>query len=258
MLETFKVLLPGNLGLGLLLFLVGVVAGTINVIAGGGSFLTLPTLILLGLPAGVANGTNRVGILFQNVGAVWGFRRSGRFEDVAIGWRVLPAVLGAIVGVGLALQLDDTSFRRVLAVLMVVVFLGMMWSRNSGEDQDLDRWNSSIWAVSGAFFLVGVYGGFIQAGVGFLVLLVTSAFGLNLVSGNAVKVVVILGLTVVSLALFAINGKVDLFWGLCLAAGTVIGGQIGVRLTLTRGEAWVRVFLTMTAILFAVALWMKG
>ena len=103
------------------LFGVGLVAGTLNVIAGGGSFLTLPFLIFLGLPPTVANGTNRIAILVQNVGAVWGFHRHGLVE-----WRLLPvaavpALLGALGGTWAAIAIGDRAFQRVLAALMVEI-----------------------------------------------------------------------------------------------------------------------------------------
>jgi hypothetical protein len=252
--------------MGTLLFVVGVLTGTINVVAGGGSFLTLPVLIFLGLPSGVANGTNRVGILFQNFGAAWTFRRSGRLDGLRATREITAAVVGSLLGVWLALQVGDVSFRRVLAVLMIVIFLGTLWRKpatGSVSESRVDpsplgalRWGSL--PTASAFFLIGIYTGFIQAGAGFFVLMVTTALGLDLVVGNAIKVVLILSITVPSLLLFAINGRVDWLWGLCLAAGSLIGGQIGARWTLTRGEAWVRSFLTVAAVLFAIGLWIKG
>ncbi|MBZ0111131.1 MAG: TSUP family transporter [Thermoanaerobaculia bacterium] len=264
MLDSLTPLLASPLAMGILLFVVGVLAGTINVVAGGGSFLTLPVLILLGLPAGVANGTNRVGILCQNAGAAWTFRRSGRLDGVRASREVGAAVVGSLLGVWLALQVGDVSFRRILAVLMIVVFLGTLWRRPSTGPNEVSltagggalQWGSLPTAM--AFFLVGIYTGFIQAGAGFFVLMVTTALGLDLVVGNAVKVILILSITIPSLLIFAMNGRVDWLWGLCLAGGTLIGGQIGVRLTLTRGEAWIRSFLTVAAVLFAIGLWVKG
>ena len=78
----------------LALFAAGCVAGTLNVIAGGGSFLTLPVLIFLGLPAGIANATNRVAIFLQNVGAVWSFQRFGVLDTRSLLWAAVPATTG--------------------------------------------------------------------------------------------------------------------------------------------------------------------
>ena len=110
------------------------------------------------------------------------------------------------------------------------------------------------WAFAGAFFLVGVYGGFIQAGVGFIILAITSAGGLNLIRGNAMKVTLVLAFIPLALALFAWSGKVDWVMGLTLAAGNFLGALVGVRLQVLKGHAWVRGVVTVTIVVFAVRL----
>ena len=234
----------------LLLFAVGCVAGTLNVLAGGGSFLTLPVLLFLGLPAPLANGTNRVAILLQNAGAVWSFRRQGVLDLGALAWAALPATAGAVLGAGLALNVGDLAFRRLLAVLIVVLSVASLWSPRRGADGRRPGW------APFAFFAVGVYGGFIQAGVGFLVLAVTTAAGLDLVRGNAVKVLSILCWTAAALAVFAAGGSVDWRLGLALAAGNLVGGLTGARLTVLKGHRWIQAVVTIAALLFALGLWL--
>lgn len=237
-----------------LLALVGLVAGTLNVVAGGGSFLTLPVLIFLGLPPGVANGSNRVGIVLQNVVASISFDRHGVLDRRALWWAALPAVLGAGAGTWLALRTPDDTFQRVLAILMVALSLISLW-RPTAREAATDAGTARTAGLASGFLLVGLYAGFVQAGVGFLVLAVTSAVGLDLVRGNAVKVLTLLAANVLSLALFAAGGKVDWTAGLALAAGTTAGGLLGARLTVRRGDAWLRTVVTATVILFAVRLW---
>jgi uncharacterized membrane protein YfcA len=242
-----------------LLFAAGAVAGVINVVAGGGSFLTLPILMFMGLPAGVANGTNRVGILLQNVGAVWSFDRHGVLDWSSLLWAALPASMGAVVGVWIALVISDQSFKRVLALLMVTLALWTLWapSGTSSEERLVGgRRGKRTFLVAIAFFLVGIYGGFVQAGVGFLILAATTVAGLDLVRGNAVKVLTVLCFTGLALALFAVNGRVDWLMGATLAAGTVLGGLVGARLTILKGHRWVRGVVTVTVILFALKLWL--
>ena len=234
----------------LLLFAVGSVAGTLNVLAGGGSFLTLPVLLFLGLPAPLANGTNRVAILLQNAGAAWTFRRQGVLDLGSLAWAALPATAGAAVGAWLALDVGDLAFRRLLAVLMVVLSAVSLWSPRWAAVERRPSWAPL------AFFAVGVYGGFIQAGVGFLVLAATTAAGLDLVRGNAVKVLSVLCWTTAALAVFAANGSVDWRLGAALAAGNFVGGLTGARLTVLKGHRWVRVVVTVTAVLFALGLWL--
>jgi len=243
----------------LLLFSVGFAAGTVNVIAGGGSFLTLPVLIFLGFPAIVANGTNRVGLLLQNAGAVWGFHRHKVLDWNSLLWAAFPAAVGSIFGVWIAFSVGDETFRQILAFLMVAITLWSLWSQGASENLgDLNVVRPSQILVFIGFLLVGVYGGFVQAGVGFIVLALTTHTGLDLVRGNAIKVLCILVFIIVSLFLFAWAGKVDWLAGLILGTGMLLGGQLGVKLTILRGHKWIRAIVTITVILFAIRLLLIG
>ena len=238
-----------------LLFAAGLLAGVINVVAGGGSFLTIPILIFLGLPPNAANHTNRIGIVLQNIGAVWGFRR-----HQVLSWRwlpraALPATLGAGLGAWLALVVSDSAFQRILALFMVVVSLWTLWDPAGRRRARGDLTAANPWVVAALFFAVGIYGGFIQAGVGFFLLAAATMAGLDLVRGNAVKVLCALSFTTLALALFAWRGEV--YWpaGLSLGAGTLLGGQLGVHLTVLKGHRWIRGVVTVTVLIFALRLW---
>ncbi len=246
----------------LILFVAGLAAGTLNVIAGGGSLLTLPLMIFLGLPPTVANGTNRVAILLQNAAAVWGFHRHRVMDWSWIRLAAIPGVLGAGLGTWLALVIGDAAFQRMLAVFMVLIALGTLWrpARGRVPGQVLRGLEGARgqWALRAGFFAIGVYGGFIQAGIGFLLLGLTTLAGLDLVRGNALKVLFVLAFTPLSLALFAWGGKVDWVMGAALAAGNLVGGLVGVRLTVLKGHRWVRGVVTVTVIAFAVRLLFWG
>ena len=239
----------------LLLFFFGIVAGTLNVIAGGGSFLTIPLLIFLGLPPTVANGTNRVGILLQNVGAVWGFHRHQVVDWRYVLWAALPATVGALLGAWGAVIIGEQAFKNFLALVMIVVTLWTLWDPLKGSKQERSATEKPRvgWLAFG-FFLVGIYGGFVQAGVGFLVLATTTMAGLDLVRGNAVKVLSILIYTFLALGIFAWQHKVNWPLGLTLATGTVVGGQLGVHLTVLKGHQWVKKVVTVAVIIMAVKL----
>lgn len=237
----------------LILVAAGIVASIINVLAGGGSFLTLPILIFLGLPATVANGTNRVGVLMQNAGAVWGFHRAGVLD-----WRwaltaSLPALAGAALGTWAAFHVSDDLFRRILAIVMVAATAATLFAPPPRADVRPDGARSRVVWIG--FFIVGLYGGFLQAGVGLLVLAITSWSGLDLVRGNAIKVVSVFLLTVLALALFAAGNRVHWPMGLALALGNTIGGLLGVRLAVRKGHRWIKGFVTVTVIAFAIQLW---
>lgn len=241
------------------LFGAGLAAGTLNVLAGGGSAITLSVMIFLGLPPTVANGTNRVAILAQNVAAVLGFRRHGHFEGRWVLFAAPPALVGAALGAWAALVVGDAAFQRILAGLMLLIALWMLWRPLEKPPDDAP---SGIPEEQGkrvglllAFFGVGLYGGFIQAGVGILVLAVTTAAGLDLVRGNAFKVFLALLFTPVALVVFSLGGKVEWGLGAALAAGNVVGGLAGVHLTVLKGHAWIRRVVTAAVVFMAVRLW---
>lgn len=229
-------------------------AGALNVLAGGGSFLTLPILIFAGLPPTVANGTNRVAILLQNVTAVWGFDRRQLIDRRLAAQAIVPALGGALIGTATALVVGDLAFQRILAVLMIVIVLWSLW----GENPPAGERRLSRGGTVAAFFAVGLYGGFVQAGVGFLLLAVLTRLGLDLVRGNALKVLVVLCFTPLSLGLFAWQGKVDWTLGLVLAAGNALGAWIGVHLTVWAGHRVLRVLVTAAILVFAVVLFLQS
>ncbi len=248
--------MPDALIPSLLLFLAGLAAGVLNVVAGGGSLLTLPVMIFLGLPPTVANGTNRVAILIQNTGATWSFHRRKLISKEWLLLAVPPALVGVVFGTLAAVRVGDLAFQRILAVVLVGAAAWTVWRPiKPPEDGDAPLpTGAKRWAFVTCFFLVGVYGGFIQAGVGFIVLAVTSAAGLNLIRGNALKVPLILAFTPLALALFAWSGKVDWAMGFALAAGNFLGAMAGVRLQIRKGHNWVRNVVTATTIAFALRL----
>ena len=239
----------------LLLFVVGLVAGVLNVLAGGGSLLTLPVLIFLGLPAAVANGTNRIAILAQNIVAVRGFRLKGMLPLRLALICTLPALAGSALGAHLAVDVDDRVFRRILAAVMIgvcVVTLVDPTRRIRVDARTITRARAA--ALGATFLVVGVYGGFIQAGVGFIIIAGLLVHGLDLVRINAVKVFVVAMFTVVALGVFLREGQVDWPLGLALALGNAAGGWLGARLAIAKGHDWIRRLVLAVVVVFAVRL----
>jgi uncharacterized protein len=240
-----------------LLVVAGFVGSVVNVLAGGGSFLTLPVLLLLGYSASEANATNRLGVVAQNAGAVWSFNRRRVLDWSWARDSFLPTVAGAAAGAGLALFVGDLHFRRLLAFAMVVVTLGSVLN-------PLGRTRSEAppplhpWLLRGGFFLVGLYGGFVQAGVGFFAMALANVAGIDIVRGSALKVLIGLIQTAVSLLVFAFVGKVLWVPGLALAFGGLVGGQCGVHLAVLKGQRWLERVLTGVILVFAVLLWFEA
>jgi uncharacterized membrane protein YfcA len=237
------------------LMLVGVIAGFLNVLAGGGSLLTLPLLIFFGLPAATANGTNRVAIFCQNIFAITGFKRQGVFPIRLALLCMPPALLGSYLGANLAINVDEMLFRRLLAMIMVGVLLFMVFDpmkRFRSQERPMTPMRTVVLVVS--FFGVGVYGGFVQAGVGFLIITALLVHGLDLVRINAVKVLVIFAFTAVALGVFIVHGQVDYVLGLSLAVGNSLGGWIATHYAVKKGHDWIKRFVIVTVLVFAMRL----
>ena len=251
-------LLNSDMALTAVVFFSGLVAGFINVVAGGGSLLTLPVLLFLGLPAATANATNRVGILMQNVVATSTFHRQGLLE-AGLGLRLmLAAAPGAALGALVAVDVDDRLFRWMLGAVMLLVLVSIIRRRRSPGSESspaglaVERRPLALYA---SFFFVGFHSGFIQAGVGFVIIAALSSFGgLGLIRSNGIKVMTIMMIQVIALSIFATLGSVHWVWGLTLAAGTMIGGWAGVRWQVKKGEVWVYRILVAAVIIFAVKL----
>ena len=198
----------------LLLVVVGFAVGFINTVAGGASLISLPVLIWLGLPPAVANGTNRVAIVLQTAMATAGFRSKGVSTFPFNGYLGLAAVAGSLIGAYLAVDISGELFNRILAIIMVVVVLVIAFKPGVQIDTLQERLTGRyLWAGCLAFFFIGIYGGFINAGVGFIIILFLHYFHrMDLVRTNATKVAVVCIYTIAALIVFIVNDKVCLLY----------------------------------------------
>ncbi len=232
-----------------LLLATGVVSGFINTLAGGGSMLTLPALMMLGMPADVANGTNRVGVLMQSLAGAKGFKDQDRLDQRAVLPVLLPTSAGALLGALLASFLPVWLLEPVLLGAMIAMALVMVIRPETVAPVEgtapfrlADRPAAAI-----GLFMAGVYGGFVQAGVGFI-LIAALAGGLryDLVRTNALKTVCTAVFSLVALAVFAFRGQVWWIPGLVLAAGSIAGAMASVRFAINVSQN------TLKWILFAM------
>ena len=226
----------------------GFAAGVVNTIAGGGSLLTVPLLVLAGVPGNVANGSNRVGILASNASAIAAFRRLG-VSGVSRTLPVLvPVAVGSLVGAVLVARLADKAFERAFGIVMVpLLLLSLRPPRTPIGGRT--AWSGQFTTL--VFVGVGLYGGAFQAGVGLLLVLALSRSGMDLVVANSGKVVVILALTAVALPVFILGGQVD--WGpaLVLAVGLSTGGVVGAKLTVVGGARFIRLVMAFAVLALA-------
>ncbi|MHC4960012.1 MAG: sulfite exporter TauE/SafE family protein [Planctomycetota bacterium] len=224
----------------------GLATGFINTLAGGGTVIALPVLEwVTGSPV-VANATNRIAIALQNVSAVAAFGKAVQFK-LAVRLTI-PSVIGGFFGAWVASVLDPGAMRVALSV--AVVFVAVTAVVKPPRTPPLKTPATEI-----AFFLTGFYAGFIQAGVGFLLLAcLAGGLALDLVRANAVKVFIVLFTTLPALVVFGLKGQLWVAHGLVLACGNMGGAWIAARMAIKRGAGWVRVVVVVAAILAIVKL----
>ena len=244
----------------LLLFGTGIAAGFLNTVAFGGSLLALPVLIFLGLPTAVANGTNRIAIFCQNFSAIVGFRRKGVSDFNYSILLAIPAVIGAVIGATIAVDIKDAVFNLILAVVMITMLVLTLINPTERLKDRIESKNTRSKIIAMViFFFIGIYGGFIQAGVGLLVITALRLLtGIDLVRTNAIKVFVIFFYTVVALGIFIIKDKVNWYLGPTLAIGNACGAWLGSHWAVEKGDKWIKVVLIVAVLAFAIRLvWMS-
>lgn len=239
-----------------ILIATGLVAGVINTLAGGGSNLTLPALMIMGMPADIANATNRVGIFLQCIVGILGFRKHKKLESTDLGPILWPTLIGGLAGALMASYAPEFLLKPMLLSVMVTMTLIILIRPSiiipspetvPNRVSDSPR---SWWLL----LLAGFYGGFVQAGVGFiLIAALAGSLRYDLVRANALKLVCSLGFTTVALAIFVMNDQVRWLPGLILAIGTMAGAHIAVKYAITAKPTTLKWFLFIMTLCGSVA-----
>ena len=239
-----------------LIIMVGFLAAFLNTVGGGGSLFSVPILTFIGLPITMANATSRVAILFQNIFAVGGFRSKGvelpRPYAIYLG---IASLGGGLFGSLLASKISDDAFQKIFVVVMVFSVGLILYDpfKSKGEEKLTHK---AQWTGAFFFLFIGVYGGFVQAGIVFMVIAVLSLVNnLSLVKSNYVKVFAAIVYTGVSVAVFAYQGKINWSIGLILAIGHALGGWYASRWSVKAGDVWIKRVMIISVIAMAVALW---
>lgn len=243
----------------LLLVSTGIIAGFINILAAGGSFLTIPALMLFGIPADIANATNRVGVLLQSVEGIRGFSKKGILDWTAVIPILVPTLAGSLAGSLLASYLAAEILEPVILATLVsmatLMVLKPSFVTPPPGTVPLSPWQTPV-GFAGMFF-AGVYGGFIQAGVGFvLIAALCGALRYDLKRANALKIAATLVFTCVSLVVFIARDQILWVPGLLLAVGSVIGARLAVRFTVSVKQEILRRFLLLVVAAVCLVVWL--
>lgn len=238
-----------------LLLVTGIATGFLNVMAGGGSMLSVPIMIFLGVPGTVANGTNRIAILPQNIAAVWAFYRKGfaNFRlSLSLGACTIP---GTLIGAWLASRVPNDQFNTLLAIIMVLVLVIMSLPQPKTLESNDQPSKNRVLAGHALMVLIGFWGGFIHIGVGFLLMPVLNrVMQLDLITTNAHKVFIVLCYTIVALLVFA--SQLELIWkyGIALGIGTWTGAWIAAHVQVKQGIGAIKLTLNVVIVAFIIKL----
>ncbi|PIJ63306.1 sulfite exporter TauE/SafE family protein [Mesotoga sp. H07.pep.5.3] len=231
-----------------LIYLAGVAAGFMNVMAGGGSMVTLPLLMWIGIPPPVANATNRLGVLFESAIGMKTFHSSGIRLQNSIIPAIVFSTIGSVIGSMFVSSIPKDLLEKVIALMLLAVAVLVFLKPGKPNISKPSRLLTAL-----IFLGVGFYGGFLQAGVGFFLIgAITLTYGYDLVKTNFAKVVIVFVYTVFALVVFLSKGMIYWVPGLVLAAGNVIGAYFAVKLSIRKGSGFVRWILLTIVILNAV------
>jgi uncharacterized membrane protein YfcA len=227
-------------------FFAGTFSGFININAGGGSLVAMPVLLFLGLPIGIANGTNRVSHFFESVSGVISFKRLGYFDYKYSLFASIFTVPGAIAGSFVALKLSDNVLKWIFAFVLVLATVSIFLNKPASEKiAELQIKRKVLSAI--LYFFIGLYGGVVQIGVGYILMAVIFYLTkVPLLRVNSIKTFLILIYIAASLVVFIIGGKVNFLYGLVLAAGNATGVVIGIKAALKKGDSLIKVILLIS------------
>ena len=229
----------------------GILVGFINTLSGGGSVISLSLLLILGLPANIANGTNRISVFLQTLSSVSSFTKQKMFTTLRPVWLGIPATAGAIIGAYLAVDVNARFIEIAMSVAMVVMVFFLFYKPNRWLHEKPHLLAAPLrWWQYVIFFFVGFYGGFIQVGVGyFLLMALVLGAGYDLVKANAVKNLIVFFYAIFALLVFIIDGKVNYLYGLILSAGSMIGALIASYLAVRKGAGFIRAVILLSVVL---------
>jgi uncharacterized membrane protein YfcA len=238
------------------LIFAGFLVGIVNTIAGSGTAITYSLFMMLGLPANIANGTIRFGVIMQTFSASAVFYKNKKLAVKKGILLALPVIAGTVTGAQIATQISHNIFEKVLGMVMILMLIFIFYDPKKWLKEQIDKISGKITIKQILlFFTIGVYGGFIHIGVGLFLLsaLVMSA-GYDLIKANALKVFIVFLYSPFALAVFILNNQVNYKLGLISAIGNVIGGIIASKFAISKGAGFVRWFLVIVILLFAIKL----
>lgn len=239
-----------------LLIFGGFLVGIINTIAGSGTVITYSIFMLLGLPASMANGTVRVGVIMQTLASSVTFYKKGKLPLKKGLFLSIPILIGTAIGALIAVKINIEMFEKILGVVFLFMLFVLLYKPQRWLQEQVEKTTAKTKPTHLILlFLMGIYGGFIHIGVGiFLLMTLITLMGYDLLKANALKVFIVFMYSPAAFLIFLLNGKVYLLYGLIAAIGNIIGGILASQLAIKRGGKFIRWFLAVIMFAFAMRL----
>lgn len=249
-----------------LVFLAAAIGGAMNAVAGGGTLITFPAVVALGVSPLAANATSTVALWPGSLAGMWGFRGELAGTRAWLVWFTAPSILGGVAGALLLLYTPSGRFEAIVPFLVLGATLLFLLQRTitralarkvldtgaGGEPDTMPR--PSVWLLVGQFF-VAVYGGYFGAGIGILMLAAFGLMGLtNIHKMNGLKNWGATCINGCAALMFVFSGIVQWPVAIAMAAGSLCGGHLGARLALRVGQIWVR--RAVVAVGFGAFVWL--
>lgn len=241
-------------------FFGGLVAGGMNTLAGFGSIITLSILMeLMGLPANVANGTNRFNIVFAGITSTLTFYQNGKLDIEKGKWYLIATCIGAVIGVYFALIVSNEQFKIIFKYLIVIIFFVLLLNPKRLLREFTENYDLPLYILFPVFLLIGIYGGFIQMGMGVVFIISIVLLGrYNLVEGNALKSFIVLAYSVLALLIFWWNGLVDMNAAIAITVGQMIGGWLTAKFASENEKANLWAYRVLLSIIIFVICYYFG
>lgn len=226
----------------ILLFFGGLFSGTINTLVGGGSIISVPLLITLGLPTHLAIGTNRFAMVFNTGVSAMDYHKKVKYNIRLASFIAVFASIGSFLGANVVLQTDERVLEYIIGVLMLIMGSMIFYKKKLGLEEakaNIPKRNPIL--IFTLSFLLGIYGGFFGAGISTMfTFLFVSLFGITFIKSAGITRFIVSILSIIAVSIFIINGKIEPFFGLILAMSFVAGAKIGVKLAVKAGNIWIR------------------
>lgn len=236
------------------IFLIGVIASILGSLVGGGSLLSIPFLMFVGLPPQIAIATDRFGSVGQAITAFFKFQKAKK-----ILWKQVPllAVLsltGSLIGANILLNINSKILQNIVGVILIILLPFIVFKKDLGVRRNKTKGLKMFFGLS-IYLLVQIFTGFFGGGTGPIIFyILMTFFGLAIIEANATQIIPVLVLYISSLTIFAINGIINYKIGAVLLIGMAIGGYIGAHLALKKGNKWVKSLFVLLVIISGIKL----